>query len=83
MNWPEIYHTFAEKFGWTPDVVNDLTHYQIRMYLSEFKTLKELNKEQVKPQPHQWLSLQKWHNDMTRKLQAIKDMLTRAVKGGK
>ena len=31
--WPHVYKVFAERFGWTPDQINNLTLFQMSIYL--------------------------------------------------
>jgi hypothetical protein len=77
LNWREIYHCFAKEYGWGPGVVNDLTNYQIRMYLAEMKDLA------IEPEPpaHMPLHRRVWFKKMGNVLEHLKQMLIRAVLG--
>ena len=48
MTWREIYREFSkEPFGWGPDVVNNLTMYQVRMYLGADEDMKAITEPKI------------------------------------
>jgi hypothetical protein len=68
----------AKEYGWTPDQVNQLTSYQMRMYLSGDDDVKTLVEPTVPRDafPLQWRS---YLSQMSSKIEQLKAMILRAI----
>lgn len=79
-NWRQIYRYFAKEYGWTPDQVNQLTSYQVRMYMASDDDVKTLTEPTV---PRDAFPLQ-WRSYLAQtavKIGQFKDSIMQAIGG--
>lgn len=77
-SWRQIYRHLAEKYGWTPEQVNKLTSYQMRMYLSSEDDIKPLAEPTV-PREAFPLHWRKYLSQMAAQMESLKNMILRGM----
>ena len=81
MTWREIYRAFSkEPFGWGPEIVNNLTMYQVRMYLGSDEDMKTFHEPTVPREmfPLQW---RLYDSQCSRQLERLKALIVRSMGG--
>ena len=86
MTWREIYRAFSkEPFGWGPEIVNELTMYQVRMYLGADEDMKVNTPPNIpraeKPE-FGWLQWDAYLRKHGRESEQIKELIFRGMEVG-